>query len=81
MIAVYPNKECNQRYRIRPEMIGRSVKCKKCNNPFKIEELIFSPNPLEFNPIGFPHNSFSNYSGTKLFAVKVLNKHKTQKRR
>jgi len=51
MIAVCPNKECNQRYRIRPEMIGRIAKCKKCNNPFKIEELIFSPNPLEFNPI------------------------------
>lgn len=51
MIAVCPNKECNQRYRIRPEMIGRIAKCKKCNNRFKIEELIFSPKPLEFNPI------------------------------
>ena len=51
MIAVCPNKECNQRYRIIPEMIGRIAKCKKCNNRFKIEELIFSPKPLELSPI------------------------------
>lgn len=50
MIAVCPNNECNQRYRIQPEMIGRIAKCKKCNNPFKIEELIFSPKPLELKP-------------------------------
>jgi hypothetical protein len=51
MIAICPNKECNQRYRIQPEMVGRIAKCKKCNNPFKIEELIFSPKPLELKPI------------------------------
>jgi hypothetical protein len=51
MIAVCPNNECNQRYRIQPEMIGRIAKCKKCNNPFRIEELIFSPKPLELKPI------------------------------
>ena len=51
MIAVCPNKECNQRYRIRSEMIGRIAKCKKCNNRFKIEELIISLKPLELNPI------------------------------
>jgi hypothetical protein len=32
-------------------MIGRIAKCKKCNNPFKIEELIFSTKPLELKPI------------------------------
>ena len=32
-------------------MLGRSATCKKCNNPFKIEEQIDSPNPLEFKPI------------------------------
>jgi hypothetical protein len=51
MIAVCPNKKCNQRYRIKPEMIGRIAKCKKCNNPFKIEELISPPKPLELKPI------------------------------
>ena len=51
MIAVCQNKKCNQRYRIKPEMIGRIAKCKKCNNPFKIEELISSPKPLELKPI------------------------------
>jgi hypothetical protein len=51
MIAACPNKECNQRYRIKPEMIGRFAKCKKCNNRFKIEELIYSPEFLELKPI------------------------------
>lgn len=51
MIAVCPNKECNQRYRIKPEMIGRFAKCKKCNNRFKIEELICYPKPLDLQPI------------------------------
>jgi hypothetical protein len=47
MIAVCPNKSCNQRYRIKPGMIGRNARCKKCNNPFTIEELIYPPKPLE----------------------------------
>ena len=51
MIAACLNKECNQRYRIKPEMIGRFAKCKKCNNRFKIEELICSPKPLDLQPI------------------------------
>ena len=28
-------------------MIGRSARCKKCNNPFIIEEWIYPPKPLE----------------------------------
>jgi uncharacterized membrane protein len=51
MIAVCPNKECNQRYRIQTEMIGRIAKCKRCNNRFKIEELISSPKPPEHKPV------------------------------
>jgi hypothetical protein len=51
MIAVCPNKECNQRYNIKPEMIGRIAKCKKCNNRFKVEELSYSPKPIELKPI------------------------------
>jgi hypothetical protein len=51
MIAVCPNKECNQRYRIQPEMIGRIAKCKKCSNRFEIEELILSPQPLKPKPV------------------------------
>ena len=31
-------------------MIGRIARCKKCNNLFKIEELISSPKPLELKP-------------------------------
>ncbi len=51
MIAACPNKACNQRYRIKPEMIGRFARCKKCNNRFKVEELVFASKPLERMPI------------------------------
>ena len=51
MIAVCPNKECNQRYRIQPAMMGRIAKCKKCNTRFKIEEPNNSPKPLELKPL------------------------------
>lgn len=50
-MVVCPNEECNQRYRIRPEMIGRIARCKRCNNRFKIEELINSPKPLKLKPV------------------------------
>lgn len=40
MIVVCPNIECKQKYEIKVEMLGRVVKCKKCNLVFKagIEE-------------------------------------------
>ena len=80
MIAVCPNKECNQRYRIRSEMIGRIAKCKKCNNPFKIEELIFSPKPLEFNPIDNDsvEQTKKNNSNTKLESETTLPSSETE---
>ncbi|MBI5580981.1 MAG: hypothetical protein HY895_17660 [Deltaproteobacteria bacterium] len=68
MIAVCPKNECHQRYRIQPGMIGKIAKCKKCNNPFKIEELIFSPEPLELKPIhnGFIEQTTKHYGNHRL---------------
>jgi hypothetical protein len=47
MIAVCPNKECNQRYRIQAEMIGQSSKCKKCSTTFRIQEYVEPPKLLD----------------------------------
>lgn len=49
-IAICPNKACNQRYHVKLEMVGRIAKCKKCNNRFKIEELIYSTKASDLKP-------------------------------
>lgn len=43
MFTVCPNQECGQKYKAREEMIGVMARCKRCNNVFKIEELIENP--------------------------------------
>jgi len=38
MIAMCPNLECAQKYKVPPSMKGSAARCKKCNTVFKIEE-------------------------------------------
>ncbi len=43
MYAKCSNKQCGQKYKIKPDMIGSIGRCKKCNNIFKIIELQADP--------------------------------------
>lgn len=40
MKTICPNLECKQTYNIKPEMLGATARCKRCNTVFKLIEYI-----------------------------------------
>ena len=47
MLTICPNEDCNQKYKIKPELIGSMGRCKKCNNIFILEEFKEKPKIFE----------------------------------
>jgi predicted type IV restriction endonuclease len=47
MLTICPSEDCNQKYKIKPELIGSMGRCKKCNNIFTIEEFKEKPKIFE----------------------------------
>jgi predicted type IV restriction endonuclease len=50
MFTICTNGDCNQKYKIKPEMLGAMARCKKCNNIFNIEEYVQKPKVLDLEP-------------------------------
>jgi len=40
MKTICPNLECKQTYNIKPEMLGATARCKRCNTTFTLIEYI-----------------------------------------
>jgi predicted type IV restriction endonuclease len=50
MFTICTNGDCNQKYKIKPEMLGVMARCKKCNNIFNIEEHVQRSKILDLEP-------------------------------
>ena len=50
MFTICTNGDCNQKCKIKSEMLGGMARCKKCNNIFNIEEYVQRPKILDLEP-------------------------------
>jgi hypothetical protein len=50
MFTVCTNGSCNQRYQVKPEILGMMARCKKCNTVFQVTEFKEPTPVIDFEP-------------------------------